>query len=135
MSHTEVPDIPGAAAVVAWFGYWPTFHDAEVLELHVRRRGTLTLSLHTWRLSDKRYEEDGKQFIVLEKHAVVTFEMSGKVRVELGGLDNENVLGCLDVERVNGTFRFKLWYVEGLVGQIEAPTVRVSIAPGEAKGG
>jgi hypothetical protein len=27
----EAPDIPGAADVIAWFGYWPTFHDAGVL--------------------------------------------------------------------------------------------------------
>ena len=31
------PNISGADAVVAWFGEWPTFHDAEVLTVHIDR--------------------------------------------------------------------------------------------------
>ena len=27
----EHPDVPGADQVIRWFGYWPDFHDAEVL--------------------------------------------------------------------------------------------------------
>jgi len=35
----EAPDIPGAADVIAWFGYWPHFHDAEVLSITLDRSG------------------------------------------------------------------------------------------------
>ena len=33
----EAPDIPGAQDVIAWFGAWPTFHDAEVLSISLDR--------------------------------------------------------------------------------------------------
>jgi hypothetical protein len=35
----EVPDIPGADDVVKWFGYWPTFHDAQILSITLNRSG------------------------------------------------------------------------------------------------
>ena len=30
------PAILGADAVVAWFGEWPSFHDAEILSIHIQ---------------------------------------------------------------------------------------------------
>jgi Immunity protein 50 len=32
---TSKPDIAGADDVVRWFGEWPSFHDAEVLSVHL----------------------------------------------------------------------------------------------------
>ena len=29
------PNIPGADSIVSWFGRWPSFHDAEIMTLHV----------------------------------------------------------------------------------------------------
>jgi hypothetical protein len=34
----EVPSIAGAEQLVAVFGYWPSFHDADVVELRLYRR-------------------------------------------------------------------------------------------------
>jgi hypothetical protein len=31
------PNIPGAESVVKWFGKWPSFHDAEIMTLHIDR--------------------------------------------------------------------------------------------------
>lgn len=40
--------LPGAEKVISWFGEWPSFHDAEVLELHMDRRGQSWVKVHTW---------------------------------------------------------------------------------------
>jgi len=32
-------DVPGAAEIVNWFGYWPTFHDAEIVSIELKRAG------------------------------------------------------------------------------------------------
>src|SRR5215208_4877235 len=43
-----IPPISGAEAVVAWFGLWPSFHDAEILSLETNRRATSLSRLHAW---------------------------------------------------------------------------------------
>lgn len=44
----EVPDIPGAKDVSAWFGYWPTFHDAEVLSISLDRANGCVVSIRSF---------------------------------------------------------------------------------------
>jgi len=34
----ELGTIEGAKNLRDWFGYWPSFHDAEVILLHLHRR-------------------------------------------------------------------------------------------------
>jgi hypothetical protein len=45
---SEAPDIPGAALVVGWFGYWPTFHDAEVLSIFLDRTGESRIAIQVF---------------------------------------------------------------------------------------
>jgi len=35
----ELPNIPGAEAVAAHFGRWPSFHDAEIVRVVIERGG------------------------------------------------------------------------------------------------
>ena len=130
MTDEQIPDIPGAEKVRAWFGRWPSFHDAEVLELHLNRRTSSWLSIHAWNMSSKTYEKDNRQYFVLEKHAIVTFELDEVVGLELSEFNRQNVLGRLDVESVDGVYRLKLWYCHGLNGHIDARVVRVRVVPG-----
>jgi len=69
----EVPGIPGAAEVVAWFRYWPTFHDAEVLSITLDRSRGSTVAIHAFEMTPE--VRDGQY--VLAKHAVVTFCLEG----------------------------------------------------------
>jgi hypothetical protein len=41
-------EVPGGAELVSWFGRAPSFHDAEILSLHLRREGQDILRLHGW---------------------------------------------------------------------------------------
>ena len=75
-----VPEIPGADEVVAWFGGWPSFHDAEVLEFLFVRKGTSYLRLHAWVMTDQL---DARGYYVLDKHAVGGIIEALKVSVEL----------------------------------------------------
>jgi len=56
---TEVEQITGAAELHDWFGYWPDFHDAEIVSLHLNRQGISFLRVHTWettkQVDDKGY--------------------------------------------------------------------------------
>ena len=43
----EIREIHGAAELHDWFGYWPNFHDAEIINLHLNRTGSSSLRVHT----------------------------------------------------------------------------------------
>jgi hypothetical protein len=63
-------EIPGASDLFAWFGYWPTFHDGEVLSVHLDRSGPSRIRVHTW---EGTHQLDSRGYIVLRKHVIVTF--------------------------------------------------------------
>ena len=97
----EAPDIAGAQDVIAWFGYWPTFHDAEVLSISLDRLSGCRVSVHAF---ETTAEIDSSGHYVLAKHAVVTFCMEGFPRDESGisntrieFFNNQNVLSSASV--------------------------------------
>lgn len=123
--------LPGAADVVAWFGRWPSFHDAEVLELCINRSGGSLIRLHTWLIAPER-DTGGKN--VHTHHAVVTVRF-GEIRdLELGGHDvtSQNVIFGLHVEREADDFvRVKLEPCYGLNGSFVGRGVTFEVTPGE----
>lgn len=97
MSDEKIPDIPGADAVSAWFGGWPSFHDAKVVDLHLNRCGISRLRVHAWHTSYNPSEVDAKGHLRTDKHALGTFELAGIADLELFDFSSQNVLAGLDV--------------------------------------
>ena len=54
----NLQEIPGAAELNDWFGYWPTFHDAEIISLHLSRSDSCSLRVHTWEMTKEVDEKD-----------------------------------------------------------------------------
>ncbi|MFI0846171.1 hypothetical protein [Mesorhizobium sp. IMUNJ 23232] len=74
--------IPGAAEVVDWFGFVPTFHDAEVVGLDLRRRAPSRLNVYFWRGLN---QTDERGHFICDRHAVVTFVMTDIIHIQLKG--------------------------------------------------
>jgi hypothetical protein len=77
----DAPEIEGASDVVNWFGYWPTFHDAEVLTITLERRSGCRVVIHTF---EKTSDLDSRGYYVLTKHAIVTFTLEGFPLAKMG---------------------------------------------------
>ena len=99
----EAPDIPGKADVLAWFGYWPSFHDAEVLSITLDRSHPSRIVVHTWNRTD---ELDARGYYFLDKHAIVTFvledlllDREGITNTQIDGFNAQNVLSSLTVRK------------------------------------
>jgi hypothetical protein len=94
-------DIAGAAMLLEHFGYWPSFHDAEVLHVSLDRHKdappTLTLRVHAF---DSTGELDARGYGVLQKHCVATMRFTDVADVELAGFNVQNVLGGLTIAPV-----------------------------------
>lgn len=128
MSEQQPPDIPGAASVVSWFGWWPSFRHAQVIEVQLNTRGLSWLKVHAWNET-----RDGKHNLVPEKHALVNFELQGIVDLRLEGFDGGNPISGLEVERQANVFRLTLKPRAGISGYVEASRIRVGVSPGKPR--
>ena len=130
----EPPEIPGADQVVQWFGYWPSFHDAEVLSIKLDRPGTSYVQIHTW---EKTSEVDASGYYVRTKHAVVTFlfegflmDREGISRMRIEWFNNQNVLTSLRVVRVPDGYSLSLDSIFGVDACIDCERISVRLEPG-----
>ena len=46
-------EVEGANALFDWFGYWPDFHDAEILSVTLDRSGSCSVSIHASETTDE----------------------------------------------------------------------------------
>ena len=124
----ELKAIDGAEQLHAWFGHWPTFHDAEVVELYLSRSTPSSLAIHTW---ERTSEVDPRGYYVLRKHVVVEFLLKDVSGLRLGGFYHQNVLSELALEKVDAGFRLTLDDCYGLAGVIEANEISIRLTPGK----
>ena len=95
--------VDGARMLEAVFGEWPSFHDAEVLELSLDReargavRGpTIRFTVHVFQMTD---EVDSQGYFVLRNHVLVRFVLYSAEVLQLEGFNLQNVLFGLHVSK------------------------------------
>ena len=82
------------------FGYWPSFHDAEVLELHFWRGNiqtdkgiydfpVLTLTIHVWELTK---EVNRQGFLVLRHHTLTRLKFFDVEDFQMQGFNHQNAM-------------------------------------------
>jgi len=74
----------------------PTFRDAEILSLHLRRKGQSVLRVHGW-ISTGAVGQDG--YTVLDRHAIVTYTLTDVMDLQLDGFSIQNVIFGLILRR------------------------------------
>jgi hypothetical protein len=144
MKETPIYDaVPGGVELVRWFGHVPNFHDAEILSLHLRRKGQSVLRLHGW-TNTGTVGQDG--YYVLDRHAIVTFTLDEVMDLQLDGFSIQNVIGglvlrrapdrperrgCLALDPLPHDIEIELEPCYGLDGLIRARSVSITFAPGK----
>ena len=142
--ETSIYDaVSGGADLVRWFGQVPSFHDAEILSLELRRKGQSFLRLHAW-INTGKVGQDGH--FVLDRHAIVTFAISGIMDLQLDGFSIQNVIGGLVLRRAPDRperrgylaldplpqdVELELEPCYGLDGLIRARAVSITFEPGK----
>lgn len=92
------------------FSYWPSFHDAEVLELSLWRGDVepeagryifpvLNVTLHVWELSNETNETNPHGYLVTKHHTLtkLRFHDVGDFRME--GFNHQNAILGLSITR------------------------------------
>lgn len=131
MTEEEISDIcssvPGAKELFDWFGYWPGFHDGEVLQVHLNRSGESLIRIHHCAVTSE-VDEDG--YFKTEKHVIVSFKLSGINEIELYGFNYQNSIGELSMERVGNEIIITVSANFGLGGRIRCERVSIELTPG-----
>jgi hypothetical protein len=125
--------IVNAEAVSSAFGYWPSFHDAEVHQAVLDRGGSgerpsITLAVHAF-ASDGTVDEKG--YYRLTTSVLVTLKFVDVSESELRDLGSQDVLSSLEFESApNGMVRVTLGPCYGLSGSLLCREVKVvSVVP------
>jgi hypothetical protein len=128
----ECPQIEGAQIVLNWFGYWPSFHDAEVVSILLDRSGKSKVRVHAFEMTS---EVDANGYFVSTKHAIITFELEGFVSDETGSthlnwFNHQNVLSGASVRQVVGGYELVLDGIYGVDGSLYCEKLNVTLEPG-----
>jgi hypothetical protein len=104
--------IIGSEKLTATFGYWPSFHDAEILELHFWRGNiqtekgiydfpVLTLTIHLWELT----KDVDQGYFVLRHHTLTKLRFCDVEDFQMQGFNHQNAIMGLSVTTEQRTER------------------------------
>jgi Immunity protein 50 len=128
MDQSEIEAlVPGAREVVELYGYWPSFHDAEVVCLELNRLGRSRIQVHTFEMTD---EVDGRGYYVIEKHALVSFLLESVSTLQLDGFNDQNVISGLGLKKTAIGFELLLGGCYGIEGRIACAQLSIEMKPG-----
>lgn len=97
--------IQGAELLTSVFGYWPSFHDAEVVRMELVRVAPfaegpdLLADVHAFEMTNE-VGPDG--YFVLRHHVLVSFRFRGIDQLQMEGWNNQNVLMGLRIDDISG---------------------------------
>jgi hypothetical protein len=136
----------GESKITDAFGYFPTFHDAEVIWVTLNRNSapgeewptpTLEFLLHGWEMTSE-VNKDG--FYVLTKHYLVHFKFSNIDHVNLQHFNHQNAIFELIIAEIekptdHAKLEVEISHAHGLNGTFRAVSGEVlSVTPCDESG-
>ena len=140
--------VKGAEKITSLFGYWPSFHDAEVLEIALRRKDidgkpSLTAAIHVFEMTSQ-VSETGHY--ICRHHSIVSLHFTDISGLEMDNFNHQNALSGLVIEDVpppdkySGSIRVELSSAYGvdcgfLCHSAEVVSIEPGIPPGSVYAG
>jgi hypothetical protein len=121
-----VETITGAHELFDWFGYWPDFHDAEIIDFRLEAGAPSSIVIHTWEMTN---QVDAKGFYELRKHVVVELILEAISTINLQDPWDHSILLELSVDKTEAGFQLSFSAAYGLSGTIEAQRLSLRITP------
>ena len=129
-AQISLANLSGAQKLIDWFGYWPSFHDAEVISIELNREELSQLRIHYF-CTTGRTNNRGQY--ITEKHAIVSFILENITRLELADFNHQNVLSSISVTPGETDCEIILGGCYGVSGRITASRLSFDLQPGMPK--
>jgi hypothetical protein len=123
----ELADVPGATELFDWFGYWPTLHDAELVDIVLNTQGASWIGVYTCGFTGEVHPSG---HYVQIKHVTVKFILEGISKLELQDFSIQNVMCGVFLTRSEDGYEIELEPIYGIGGTVSANRVRIEIEPG-----
>ena len=139
-----LPQSSGADGVVAYFGSWPSFHDAEITKLNLERAlvvraDDVTLAMEVLvRVFASSYSAETNYEYPLLKSASLAFLFSGAADIELAGFNHQNVvesISAISDEQTDGRIIVAIDPIFGVGGSFSCSAVTVELLQAFRVGG
>lgn len=99
--------IEGSEKLIGIFGYWPSFHDAEVIDLHFWPGDVnpeeeryifpvLTVKFHLWEMTN---DVDGRGYLGTRYHTLSTVRFHDVYKFKMEGFNHQNPIFGLDISQ------------------------------------
>lgn len=122
--------IDGWNTLEEWFGFSPRFHDAEVVSVDLRREPEPSIiRVHAWRTNS---DTDANGYYRMDRHATVSFEISGISEMQLDGWSRQNLLYEMLVTPGEAGYEIRMSTSYGMEGKIVAKNLNVIVEPQKA---
>ena len=99
---TEHVHVENAEALTGIFGYWPSFHDGEVLSMKLTRDDeggpSLEARVYVFHRTDRT---DDRGFFLTERHTIATLRFTNIWLNELCWFNNSNILSEIEIVAVD----------------------------------
>lgn len=98
-------EISNSEAVTSIFGYWPNFHDAEVVELSLMRTGessafpSARVKIHAFLVTSQM--DDRGRYVTID-HSLVTMLFERIEGLALESFNHQNAIDRLRIEAIDG---------------------------------
>ena len=111
--------VSNSSKVESIYGYWPSFHDAEILSINFARgrstnekTASVVVDLNYW--ETKTINEGTSAFdYVLDKDYVISIEFSGLVSSSVSGFNLQNVIDELILTKVSEGIKAEFISIHG----------------------
>jgi hypothetical protein len=120
--------VPGADQLFNWFGYWPSFHDAEIVSLVLNRDGPSSICLRTWHTTA---QVDERGCYIKEKHIGVRIHMEEILSLALTNFSQQNIIFGLKIVEDHRGYRLIFDPCYGLGGSISVRALSIELEPGD----
>jgi hypothetical protein len=119
--------VPGAQELVQLFGYWPSFHDAEVVSVELNRMDLSRIKVHSFETSDVVHTLG---HYITNKHTIVSFLLEDISGLHLDGFNDQNVISGLGLDRSDHGYTLILEDCYGINGSIECARIFIEMEQG-----
>lgn len=113
-----VGSITGISTLKRDLGYWPSFHDAEILEVCLSTGGNSELKIRPVLQENLSRIDQG---------IIIVFEIAEIESLNLSGFYSQNIIMELTISVANNCFRIDIDGSVGLSGQITAKQLSVKV--------
>jgi len=108
---------PSTQKLIDWFGFLPSFHDAEIVSIELHRLGPSFVRVHTFRSLSETNESGHYK---TDRHAIVSIVVDAISDMQLLGFSHQNVISDIVFEKTADGIKMILGGCFGVEGYIIA---------------